>query len=722
MQKIVKLTLAAVLVLALVMTGATVLAQSETQLRFVHALVDAPNVDIYINDTLAAEDVTYGTASEFIDTVAGDLNIQVTATGDSTPLFEQIVTASTEPQTLIISEADGFTAYTENVDPLNVGQARLTAVHAISGGPAVDVLLVDGRPVITGLEYGVPYGTLDVPVFNFALNVAPTGEGLASAIFAEAFEAPLATGTAYTAVVYGTLDAPQVMLLDAVTNPNPGDGFLQITHDVTDGSAVDIYANDTLVVPGLAYGANTVSFAVPAGEYNVQLTEANTVNILGGDSITITENANTTVTATADDSGLVLVAETEAGEAPAQSEVVVAPTESTSAASEVVAAPAVTPQPAQEVVVAQPTQAPSVPASTALPTARVNLDPGANLQLRQYPNSEALSLGLAPAGAVMNVLGREGAPVQIEGLFSQEIQDQIDAFVDPAEGIDPKADIAPETTWLKVQYTTTDGGAIEAWVLSSFLEVTNIEGEPQRLAELDMVPNNAFGEAANTAVTPPPLPDNIVTAVVYNLNPGVNLQIRRTPDTFGESLGLVPNGTALEYLGFAIDDTQMPDVTTAEAAEWVYVRYIPAEGGDITGWVSTTYIEFYYRGDTIDFEEMDARTLLLFEDISTRGELGSGAVAPSRPTVDPLKDTYIATVVVDANANLQFRRTPDSFGESLGLVPSGTQLVVTARDTTGEWLLVTFEGQEGWIASDFIRLTFNGRAVELDELLIEAGN
>lgn len=717
MKNLTKITLAAVLVLALVLSGATVLAQSEAQVRFVHALVDGPSVDIAVNGTVVAEGVPYGAASDFIAVAGGDLNISISATGESAALIEQVVTAASEPLTLVISDASGFTVYTENVDPLNVGQARLTAVHAIDGGPAVDVLLVDGRPVISGLEYGVPYGTLDVPVFSFALNVTPTGEGLASAIFAEAFDAPLATGTAYTAIVYGTVDAPEVMLLDVAVNPNPGSGFLQVTHDVEGAPAVDVYANDTLIIPSLAYSESTVAFAVPAGDYNVQLTEANTVNILGGESVTVTENGSTTVTATTDDSGLILAVESEAGESmAAASEVVIAPTEAASTASEVVAAPAVTPQPAQQVVVVQPTPA---PAADALPTARVNLDPGANLQLRQYPNSEALSLGLAPAGAVLTVLGREGAPVQIEGLFSQELQDEIDAFVDPAEGIDPKADINPETTWLKVEYTTTDGGAIEAWVLSSFLEVTAPDGEPQRLAELEMVPNNAFGEAANTAVTPPPLPDNIVTAIVYNLNPGVNLQIRRTPDTFGESLGLIPNGTVLEYLGFGIDDTQVPGIEAAEAAEWVYIRYTPAEGGEVTGWVSATYVELYYRGDTIDFEEMEARTLLLFEDITTRGELGSGAVAPPRPTVDPLRDTYIATVVVDANANLQFRRNADSASESLGLIPSGTQLVVTARDASGEWLLVTFEGQEGWVASGFVRLTFNGLAVELDELLVE---
>jgi hypothetical protein len=33
--------------------------------------------------------------------------------------------------------------------------------------------------------------------------------------------------------------------------------------------------------------------------------------------------------------------------------------------------------------------------------------------------------------------------------------------------------------------------------------------------------------------------------------------------------------------------------------------------------------------------------------------------------------------------------------------------------------LIEFEGQQGWIASAFVRITLNGETVELDELLVE---
>jgi uncharacterized protein YraI len=443
--------------------------------------------------------------------------------------------------------------------------------------------------------------------------------------------------------------------------------------------------------------------------------------------VTITRGVEAAAAVESGDDGVVVTVETSGGdmaaaettpeEAAPESEVEVEVAAQPADATPVPAQEVVAPTPAQEVVQAQPTQ----PAAGGgdQPTARVIIDPGSNVQLRQYPDQNALSLGLAPSGAVMTVNGREGAPVQIEGLFSEELQTEIDNYTDPAENLAEDEDLNPADTWLNVTYTTPDGGQITAWVLAQFLSVTAPDGTEQRLADLPTIPNNAFGEAANTEVTPPPTPDDAVVAVVFNLNPGVNLKIRRTPSTQGETLALIPAGTVLELLGFEISDDELPGPETAENAEWAYIRYTTPEGGEITGWVSTQYIQYEWRGEPIDFEEMEERALLLFENPTTRGELGGGAQGIARPTVDPLRNQVVATVAIDPGSNLQFRRAPDASSESLGLIPSGTQLIVTARDESGDWLFVEFEGQTGWISADFVNLTFNGNPFDIDELIVE---
>jgi hypothetical protein len=62
----------------------------------------------------------------------------------------------------------------------------------------------------------------------------------------------------------------------------------------------------------------------------------------------------------------------------------------------------------------------------------------------------------------------------------------------------------------------------------------------------------------------------------------------------------------------------------------------------------------------------------------------------------------------------------------LAQIPSGTRLVVAGRSGDSEWLLVTFENIEGWIAarSDtavFVRLSQNGKLVNIAQVPLVAG-
>jgi uncharacterized protein YraI len=68
----------------------------------------------------------------------------------------------------------------------------------------------------------------------------------------------------------------------------------------------------------------------------------------------------------------------------------------------------------------------------------------------------------------------------------------------------------------------------------------------------------------------------------------------------------------------------------------------------------------------------------------------------------------IATVLLNEGANLHLRRNPDPAAESLQLIPSGAQVIITGRIESGEWLQATYEGQQGWIASQYVTLALNG--------------
>lgn len=814
MRRIAKLTIALLVVVCMtaLLPGASLAQTSDALVRFVHALPGAGAVDIYVNDAPAVRALAFGEASTYLRIPAGAQHIVTTQSGATTPLWQQdFAPTAGQAFTLIVSSTNPLTyaAFPDDLNSLPLGSSRITAVHAIADAPSVDVVLADGRGVVAGLNYNQPYGTLDIPALTYELGIVPAGASVSDALIAPA-PFSLDTGTSYMLVAYGSAANPQILALNAPTNAENAGGYVRFAHGVPGGPAVDIYANDTLIVPNLSEGESTDYIALPEGDYaislratgssdpvadaslsvsmeeritaaalldgdavivqpfvddtaavdqltagfsvingvlgaspvNVTLQSADgtplTAAIAGGaqetaalaatdaaPTLTINYGGSTsddvalnvpvvyggayyTALAVSGESGIELIefppvslAQT-IGSAPGTSLVAAAPEPTV-----VVELPTAEPQvvqpvaPASDSEVVQATPPPAATAAPSGPTGRIILDPGANLQLRQYPSRDAFSLGLAPSGTVLIVNGREGAPVYLPDVATPTLAPEATEFVDPATLLEADADLLPGDTWLNVDYIAPDGGVINAWVNAQFLDVRDARGRKQRLADLPTVPNNQPGEARNTAVTPPPLPENIVQAIVIGLDAGVNLQIRRTPTTSGESLALVPNDTVMELLG------------VNEAREWAFVRYVQPEGGIVRGWVSTRFLRYSFRDRSIDYEEMETRELLNIIDDTQRGDMSSGAAAPIAPTRNPLRDVVVGTIELDAGANLHLRRNPNANSESLALMPDGTQLIVSGRTDTAEWVQVEFEGQIGWTSSRYLSYTFNGETYEL---------
>jgi hypothetical protein len=567
---------AAALLLILSFVSANILAQTDAdqaQVRFVHVVPGAAAIDIYTDGQLTISNLEYGSASTYVYLPAGPHQIAVTQTGTKTPLWEQqIEPAAAMAYTLIADSTDNLTfrVYQDDLNVLDLGKARFTAIHAVAGGPAVDIILPDGRPIISELAYQQEYGTLDVPTFNYEMAVVPTGESIENALVGTdaVGTAGLATGTYYSLIVYGSAPQVETLLLSAPTLAEGDSGYVRLAHGVAEAPAVDVYINDTLVAPSLAFGSSTEFIALPAGEHTAAIRAAGTdsdivttdltvesgmwataialgtledisIGLFPNDSSAITADqsvinvingvpgessiavslgdgettidvaasgeAGASIVEPGDQTGnvsITLDGETTDVELPIDSfyggiyyeilaagegEVIVfdpvsvaqtttsAPIEETMAVAAAGTPGAETttdPLMESEVVMstpttaadanAQPTTAPvtpsaeetlapaatvaSAPVSTE-PTGRVILDPGANIQLRQYPTSGALSLGLAPSGATLTVNGRAGEPESITGSATQ-IPADATPFVDPATLLpDEDADLNPADTW-----------------------------------------------------------------------------------------------------------------------------------------------------------------------------------------------------------------------------------------------------------------------------------
>lgn len=805
-------------------------AQATGRARFVHVTPSVGPVDIYVNGSLLAQGLTFGTASPLFTLPVGDHIVDLTPANQTNTLIQQsIVVEALRPTSFVVADGTQFFGVPENFNETPAGTARLLLVHAIAGAPAVDVKLARavtlggveqpvGTPIAIDMGYGTTFGAFDVPAQTYVVDVFAAGT---STKILSDVALPLAAGTAYTAIVYGTPAQPEVLLMTAPTQGAAGTGLVRIVHAIVGGPEVDVYDGSTLIVPSLAAEQATEHIALAAGTRTLVVRPAGApadestvlvqadVDVVAGSAITVVamEATGAAVLGIYDDDvssaldgqqAVVSVVNTvvesvvetfsiadfpiaaQLSYAMASEAVPLAPISGlaeftlnvnnqrgalqnplpplyggvyynvvvvagtmfsgpralafpTTLNATLGSAPNASqslavaqPQPVAETPAPAPTQPPVVvteaptpitqPATPIAPnqiTARVVLDPGANLQLRQNPSPDALSLGLAPAGATLIVNGREGRPVAL--VEGQAPPPEAETYEDPIGLLpDDRADLPSTETWLNVTYNTPDGGRIVAWVLAQFLDVRNARNERVRLRDLEPIARNIPGRAIETEITPPPVPTDVLQAVVFNLDPGVSLNIRRLPTTEGEVLARVPAGTVFEFIG------------GEESERWAFIRYTTPEGGVIEGWVSTQYIQYQYNNRTFrleEFKNLVSRTTsqALYQIIPTDrlGSVRGPAPALTVPTVDPFRDQYVATVRLDPNANLQFRRNPDITSESLGLIPSGTQVIVTARTEAGDWLRVEYQGQVGWINANFVTLTFNRMSVNISDVPID---
>jgi uncharacterized protein YgiM (DUF1202 family) len=589
------------------------------------------------------------------------------------------------------------------VAPEDTGLVRF--VHGVFGADAVDVY-VNGTLVVPMLGTNNPSAHIAVLAGDAEVSYVVAGgedEVANTSITVEA-------GAAQTVAALASGDEVSLSsFADDLSGISSNDAVVTVLNTI-DGSTVTLSLNDgtelsSELEAGEASDASViapitseVAFDLAMGESSGNLTSPEVtfyagtyynVIVLGGDAF---NPPNLVIASTAIDQGL--------GSAP-NSEVAI-----NVGQSQEPAAVATTETPS-EVVAATP--APVVELPQNVITGQVALDPSANLQLRQYPNPDALSLGLAPSGALLVINGREGRPVAL--VEGQAEPAEAADWVDPVELLGEGEDLDPAQTWLNVTFNTADGGQITAWVLSQFLIIRDDAGDLVPLRELDTFPRNVAGDTVNTNVTPPTAPENLVVAIVININSDANLNLRRTPTTDGEILARLSLGTVVELVGFiAPSDINTPFI--ASEAEWAFVSYSPAEGGVITGWASTGFLRYEWRDATADPDELFARELVEIIDPTIRGEVSEGAPAVSAPTQDPIEDAYVATVVLNEGANIHLRRNPDVSSESLVLIPAGTLLIVDVRTAQADWLHTSFEGEEGWISSQFVTITYNGRFVE----------
>lgn len=261
--------------------------------RVIHASSDAPTVDITANDEVlnGLEGVDYQMASTKFEVQAGSYDIGVVANlpGDDAEVLQTDITLETDMNYDIFAvgsvadESLMLLPVTSMETAVDSGNAQVQIVHAASMAPTVDIyvtapdaVLTDEQPLVTA-AFTDATDLVQVPAGDYRIRITAAGE---------------------TDVVYDsgtvTLEDGADLLVAATNSVSPGDSpvtllvsdgdmsmnlydvntpsALRVVHGISDAPAVDVIANNEVVlVDGIQFPRTTDYLNVASGDYLIDV-------------------------------------------------------------------------------------------------------------------------------------------------------------------------------------------------------------------------------------------------------------------------------------------------------------------------------------------------------------------------------------------------------------------------------------------------------------------
>lgn len=181
--------------------------EADLQVRGVHGVVGGPDVDVYVDDEIAFEGLTYADVTGYENIGTGDSQVRVTAAGDEDQvLFENQLDVEEQGSYSVVAFGSSSSLQVASLDD-EVAEGEDTQVRAFHASPdadPVDVSTADAEePLVTDLGYGElsDYGAVEAGIQT--IEVRATGE---DEVLTEV-DADFQEGRAHTAFAMGYAEA-----------------------------------------------------------------------------------------------------------------------------------------------------------------------------------------------------------------------------------------------------------------------------------------------------------------------------------------------------------------------------------------------------------------------------------------------------------------------------------------------------------------------------------
>lgn len=184
-------------------------AQSGTaRVRVIHASPDAPAVDVFVDGNAALTNVSFYTASDYLELPAGEHEFAIAPAGAGASAAVLTADATLAAGSAYTVAAVGQLAniqaqiYNDDLAAPAAGKAHVRVIHASPDAPAVAVKLADGTALIDSLAFPNASNYLPVDAGTYDIQVTPAG---ANDVVLDLSGTQLTAGTIYDVIATGQL-------------------------------------------------------------------------------------------------------------------------------------------------------------------------------------------------------------------------------------------------------------------------------------------------------------------------------------------------------------------------------------------------------------------------------------------------------------------------------------------------------------------------------------
>lgn len=240
----------------------------------VQGVMDLPNVDIYLNDTLIVPRMAFNAiTSRALPVNAGSYQFSLVQAGqtpetEGAVLFEEGVTVEAGETTILVAsgtpEAIGLYIVPQVLDPIEAGKARVVLVNAASGIETAD-LRVNDVTRVEALETGEAGDEVILAEESYEFQVLTEGK-----LIVEATQ-QIRAGYAYTALLLNDT-APGTFKLVFLQGQTPPQTRVRLTHVAATVPEVAIYLDDERALTvGISYLESLPFETIPSKTYRVRV-------------------------------------------------------------------------------------------------------------------------------------------------------------------------------------------------------------------------------------------------------------------------------------------------------------------------------------------------------------------------------------------------------------------------------------------------------------------